>query len=262
MGMINYQGDLKPNSFTFQHSNFTAALIVRKPLNPWVTLRSGLLIGKVEGADRYNRGYLQPRNLSFFTYLKEAHAGFELSLLNFSATRFTPYFYGGIGVFHFNPYTYDRYNQKVFLNPLNTEGQGLPEYPEQKSYGLTQWVMPFGGGIRFALTKKITASVEFSQRKTFFDYLDDVSTHYVDQEILLMAKGPKAVELAFRSNELPGQPGYPAHGEQRGTPSEMDWYYFFGVTLEAHFNTLTDLFKSTNPSKRSYQQRCPRKISL
>ena len=36
-------------------------------------------------------------------------------------------------------------------------------------------------------------------RKTFTDYLDDVSTFYVDQTILQNAKGPKAVEMAYRA---------------------------------------------------------------
>src|SRR4051794_22958891 len=40
-GMINYEGDLKPNSFTFQHSNYFFSLFFRKPLNRWITWRSG-----------------------------------------------------------------------------------------------------------------------------------------------------------------------------------------------------------------------------
>ncbi len=49
-------------------------------------------------------------------------------------------------------------------------------------------------------------------RKTFTDYLDDVSTFYVDQTILQNAKGGKAVEMAYRANELKG--GAPLSGSR------------------------------------------------
>ena len=71
--MINYEGDLKPNSFTSDHSNYFFGLIVRKALNRWLTWPSGLSIGLVEGADRYNRDYLEPRNLSFYSHITEVY---------------------------------------------------------------------------------------------------------------------------------------------------------------------------------------------
>ena len=97
-GVINYQGDLNPNSFTLNHSNFATGIFTRKPLNRWLTLRAGITIGKIEASDSWNRDYLKSRNLSFTTSVKEAYAGFEITVLDMSAKRFTPYFYGGIAV--------------------------------------------------------------------------------------------------------------------------------------------------------------------
>ena len=175
--------------------------MLRKPFNRWFAVRGGVTIGKVEAADRYNRDYLQQRNLSFASGIKEVFAALEADILDISTKKFTPYAYGGIVLFHFNPYTYDANNQKVFLQPLSTEGQGLADYPDRKVYKLTQLAAAFGGGLRFALSDCSTISLEFSQRKTFTDYLDDVSTSHIDQSQLLAAKGPKAVELAFRGDE-------------------------------------------------------------
>lgn len=260
-GMINYQGDLNPNSFTFLNSNFAAGVTVRKPLNRWFAVRAGVNIGKIEAADRNNRDYLQPRNLSFVTNIKEAYAGLELTLLNSATSRITPYMYGGIAVFHFNPYTYDNDGRKTFLKPLSTEGQGLSQYPSQKPYNLTQLSLPFGGGIRYAVNDAINIGIEFSQRKSFTDYIDDVSTFFVDRNVLLQAKGAKAVELAYRGDELPGGvTAYPAHGEQRGTPSEMDWYYFLGTTIEIKLSALGSLFRRQNDVHGSYNMRCPKKV--
>lgn len=255
-GAINYQGDLQPGSFTFSHSNLALGLSIRKPLNRWITVRAGINYGTITASDSWNRDYLKPRNLSFTTTIKEAYAGLELTVLDLSVNKFTPYIYGGIAVFHFNPWTRDNAGVKTYLQPLSTEGQGLSQYPEQKTYQLTQLSIPFGGGVKYALSDAFSIGIEFSQRKSFTDYIDDVSTHYVDKDVLLAAKGPKAVELAYRGGLSPaGSPLYPAHGEQRGTPSEMDWYYFFGLTSEIKLNALSGLFSS----KRSVaSQRCPR----
>ena len=257
-GAMNYQGDLNPNSFKYSHSNFTGGLILRKPLNRWFTLRAGVTMGKIKADDKWNRDYLQVRNLNFTSDIKEAYLGLELTVLDISSKRFTPYLYGGIAVFHFNPWTYDNNSTKTYLKTLSTEGQGLPQYPTQKPYNLTQLALPFGGGLKFAVSDDFSVGIEFSQRKTFTDYLDDVSSHYVDRDALLQAKGAKAVELSFREDELPnGRPLFPGHGEQRGTPSEMDWYYFFGLTLEFKLNTLGGLF---NNNRSVSSQRCPNRF--
>ena len=138
---------------------------------------------------------------------------------------------------------------------MSTEGEGIAAFPSQKPYNLTEFAVPFGIGIKYAINDNINIGFELSQRKTFTDYLDDVSSHYVDYEKLLAAKGPKAVEMAYRG--IPASASgatYPANGEQRGTPSEMDWYYFSGLNIEIKLNALSHLFNGT---KRNYHQGCP-----
>ena len=262
-GAINYQGDVNPNSFTLSHSNFAAGIIIRKPLNRWFTLRAGATMGKIEAADQWNREYLKPRNLSFATTMKEAYIGLEITVLDMSAGRFTPYLYGGIAVFHFNPWTLDNTGTKTYLKPLSTEGQGLSQYPEKKTYNLTQLCLPLGGGIKFAVSDGLSVGLELSQRKSFTDYIDDVSGEYIDGGVLLREKGSKAVELAYRADELPGgRPFFPAHGDQRGTPSEMDWYYFVGLNLEMKLSSIGGIFNLFNNNNKAVaNQRCPRNVS-
>jgi hypothetical protein len=258
--LINYQGDLNPNSFTFGRSKFVIGAGIRQPLSRLFTVRAGMTFGKLEAADRYNRDYLKARNLSFYTNIKEAYAGLEFNFFNINANRITGYLYGGLAVFHFNPWAYDNDGNKTYLQPLSTEGQGLADFPSQRSYKLTQVSFPFGAGIKFAVSDDINIGIEFSQRKTFTDYLDDVSSFYVDRDKLLAAKGPKAVEMAYRTLPDPNSSAsYPVHGEQRGTPSEMDWYYFTGINFEMKLSAIAGMFRSAGRDK-SYHQRCPRKI--
>ncbi len=236
-----------------------ASLVFRQPLNRWFTWRVGISIAQIEGADRYNRDYLQPRNLSFYSNIKEIYTGLGVNMLDLSNNRFTPYVYGGIALYHFNPWTYDNTGAKVFLKPLSTEGQGLSQYPSQKPYRLTQLAIPFGIGAKYAINDCMYLGMEFSQRKTFTDYLDDVSSFYVDEDVLLQEKGPLAVSLAYRGDELPNGAGYPSHGTQRGTKTEMDWYYFLGVTFEMKISCLKATLSRLG-DKHSYtsnQRHCP-----
>jgi hypothetical protein len=138
--------------------------------------------------------------------------------------------FAGISLYHFNPYTKDSSNQKVYLRPLSTEGQGLAQYG--KRYALTQLALPFGAGLKFRLTDRVFLGAEIGLRKLFTDYLDDVSTNYADAADLLEARGQQAVDLAYRSDELPeGNPNYPEKGAQRGGSQQKDWYYFSGLHL-------------------------------
>ncbi|MCY7310704.1 MAG: DUF6089 family protein [Chitinophagaceae bacterium] len=258
-GGMNYQGDLKPKTFTIENSSPAIGISIRKPLNRWFSLRGGVNVGTIKAADAWNNEDLKVRNLSFTTTIKEAYLGLEVAILDISSGKFTPYMYGGIAVFHFNPWARDNNGVKTYLKPLSTEGQGLSAYPDSKPYNLTQISMAFGGGFRFAISDGLNIGLEFNQRKSFTDYIDDVSGNYVERDDLLQERGIKAVELAYRADEIPGgRPIFPSHGDKRGTPTEMDWYYFFGATMEVKLSSFGGLFKHT---KSLAGQRCPRNVN-
>lgn len=256
-GLSSYQGDLQPNSFSFSQSGKWGSIWVRKPITSRLSVKGGFSIGNVKAADANNRDYLKVRNLSFQSSIKEAFLELDLTIFNSDNNRILPYLHGGVSIFHFNPYTYDVNGDKYYLKPLGTEGQGLAS-TNKKEYSLYQPALTFGGGIRFAVSRNVTVGINASQRKTFTDYLDDVSGNYADEAELLQLRGPKAVELAFRGDELGNGATYPKSGEQRGTPTEMDWYYFAGVTMEIKFHAIGKLFGNLWPDQNDwYNKRCP-----
>ena len=112
----------------------------------------------------------------------------------------TPYVFGGIALYHFNPYTRDTSGTKYYLKPLSTEGEGFID--GRNNYNLTQFAIPFGAGVKLSLSDNVNVGFELGYRKLFTDYIDDVSTTYVDQSSLLVNRGSKAVELAYRGGEL------------------------------------------------------------
>jgi opacity protein-like surface antigen len=232
-GLSAYNGDLTEKYFPKKVTNGAIGITANYELKDKIMLRAGLTYSVVGGADRYSdKADLVIRNLSFETSITELSLVGEYYLYNLYDRRFSPYIFGGLAVFHFNPYTFTGNNNRVFLKPLSTEGQSLAAYPDRKPYSLTQMSIPFGGGVKFVVNDNLRVGLELGLRKLFTDYLDDVSTTYVDPNDLLAAKGQLAVDVSYRSDEVTGgNTAYPAKGFIRGSAKNKDWYYFFGIHL-------------------------------
>lgn len=236
-GFSNYLGDLQENSVTLEQSRRAYGAGVSYNINHHLALRGGVAWGKIGADDKTNTSTaLQLRNLSFQSSVKEAHLMAEWSLFDLRYRKLTPYVFGGLALYHFNPFTYDTLGSKIYLQPLSTEGQGLAGYPERKSYKLTQFALPVGAGIRLRLYDNITVSYELGLRKLFTDHLDDVSSTYVDQTALAADRGSTAVAMAYRGGELKNGNTYPAEGAIRGNPKLKDWYYMHGLTIGIGLN--------------------------
>jgi opacity protein-like surface antigen len=236
-GSANYSGDLQSKSFTLDQSLFHAGLGIAYQLNDQWMLRGGINFAQLNAQDKYQKNELRRlRNLSFATNLWEFHAAGEFHFLGLSDRVFSPYIMLGAAVFNYNPYAYSPVSaggQKVFLRLLSTEGQGLTGFPDRKPYQLTQIAIPYGAGVQMKLTEHFTAGVEIGYRKTFTDYIDDVSTTYVDPNALLAQRGPLALQMAFRTPEVPGHltDPYPIGSSNIRGGKAKDSYYFIGATI-------------------------------
>ena len=231
-GLAAYNGDLTEKILPKKVTNGALGITLNYELRDRFMIRGGITYAVVGGADRYSdKPDLVARNLSFETKVLEFSAIGEYYLFNLYTTRFSPYIFGGLAVYHFNPYAYNTSGEKVFLKPLSTEGQGIAGYPASKPYGLTQAAIPFGGGIKFAINDNLRVGVELGMRKLFTDHFDDVSGSYADPNDLLAAKGQQAVDMAYRADELPGGDPISIKGAQRGSPKSKDYYYFSGIHL-------------------------------
>ena len=247
-GGMNYIGDLNNQSaLTLPRPAFGGGIRYRLD-NRWA-LRGELSYGSVACEEDYNK----LRNLSFKSDIFELAALAEFNFAPFgpSATErlWTPYLFGGLAVFHFNPMA--RYiaglNEEHWaeLQPLCTEGQGTGEYPDRQVYPLTQISLPFGVGIKVRMGKVFSLAAEYGFRLTWTDYLDDVSKTYVGRDFLLAnsVDGALAAQLADRSGEM--EPGYVnAVGIKRGDDSLNDWYAYLHVSLGVSFDVLLGWMRS------------------
>jgi len=226
-GIAAYKGDLTQSDFPLKTIGPSFSLNLKYDRSDMVVLRFGLGWAKISGNDQHNKqDDIKRRNLNFKTDIFEANIAAEINLLDPEAYYSYPYLLTGIGLFHFNPYSYDKNGQKIYLHPLSTEGEGLPEYPGRKKYSLTQVYIPFGGGWKLKVKEKYIFSFEMAVRYLFTDYLDDVSATYINANTLRLHKGDKAVEMAFKQIG-----SFPNLGDQRGNPDVKDLYFFSGFKI-------------------------------
>ena len=199
LGTFNYTGDLV-RSYNFAFSQPAGTVFYRANVSKVISFRASLTAGKLSASDASNPidAFSSKRIASFNIFLMEVSGVYEYHFLDWKddrrRLRFTPYLFGGLALFNIS---------------------GGPAKTVQ--YSNVQLAIPFGGGIKYVLNPKYYMSLEFGVRKTFFDYLDNISDADVSQK-----------------------------NYQYGNKFDYDNYFFLGVTLT---RTFYDIPCPTNPYK-------------
>ncbi|MBL4704393.1 MAG: hypothetical protein JKY54_07720 [Flavobacteriales bacterium] len=237
VGGSYYLGDLNPGK-QFYKTKFTPGLLYRHNFKDhrWV-MRLQFIYGRVEAYDEDSKIQSDiDRNLDFQSSIIEFGPVFELNFLEYemgSKTNFgnrnkkngTACIFAGLTYFRMKPLG-RRGDDLMELQPLGTEGQGIESVNSKSRYKLNQISIPIGVGVKFNLSPRFAFSLEYGLRKTFTDYLDDVSGTYVAENILLDGNGPLTVEMANKSGDADI-----STGQQRGNSAVKDWYVFSGLIL-------------------------------
>jgi hypothetical protein len=197
IGTFNYTGDLV-RTYNFKYSKPAATVFYRSNLSKVVSLRTAITAGKIGASDESIDAFSTIRNASFDLFLIEASMAMEYHFLNWRETkrfvRFTPYLFGGIALFGISG-----------------------DVQKNAEYSNVQVSIPFGGGFKYVYNPKWYFSLEFGARKTFYDYLDNISA------------------------------GDPANKNyQYGNPNDNDNYYFIGLSITRTFYSIPC---PTNPYK-------------
>jgi opacity protein-like surface antigen len=238
VGGSYYIGDL--NSKQFQFTKPAGGIVFRYCFNKRAAIRANLLMGSITASDSYSDSQWQrDRNLDFKSSITELSTQFEFNFLNYKIggnddQNFSPYIFMGLAGFHFNPQGQTANGQWVALQPLSTEGEGLPAGSLSHQYKLTQVSIPFGVGFKTGFSKNMCVGFEWGMRKTFTDYLDDVSSTYYSPAILTNQIG--SLSAAMADKRLGKEPTISDVGTQRGNPGNKDWYSFFGIVLTIRIN--------------------------
>lgn len=216
----------------------------------FIGLRFEGTFGKVAGSDSdikpddFVAGFRYRRNLSFrsdideMMLVAEVHPLFAKKYsIGHKLPRISPYLLGGIGFFTFGPQA--RLNGEwVYLRSLSTEGQGFPEYPDRKVYSVQQFCFPVGGGLKYKFSPLFNFSAEVVYRILNTDYLDDVSTTYIDREVFTKHFTGKQLDQALLLNDRMSELDPNLHsfdGQQRGNPNSNDAYFTINFKVGVNF---------------------------
>jgi hypothetical protein len=187
LGTFTYTGDLAQN-YSFSNSKFAATAFYRNNLSKVVSFRVSATGGNLAASDRRPAdAFAQQRNASFNLFVFEAATVFEYHFLDWRderrLLRATPYLFGGLGLF------------------------GMSGNVEKTTeYSNVQGMIPFGVGAKYVINPLWYISLEFGMRKTFTDYVDNISV---------------------------GDPDLKNY--QYGFTNDNDRYFFLGLTLTRTF---------------------------
>lgn len=188
------------------------------------------------------------RNLSVRTDLLEAAFTFEVMPFQSTPVLNRMYFGTGIGGSYFQPKA--EFNDEWYkLRPLGTEGQNY--LADAQPYSSMTVVIPFTVGYKIPVGSYSTLNIDLGLRKTFTDYLDDVSTVYANSTAIAEAGGPIAATLADRSAT-----GF-AEGSQRGNSESNDSYFFIGLKFQRVIgaNKMTSCTNFDDPNRKVRKRR-------
>jgi len=229
LGTTYYIGDLNPSRHFNSLSHFGGGLVYKYNFNNRYAFQLLGLFGRLEGDDILSDDPVDlQRNLHFKTTVWEASATVEVNFFEYRSGKnkrnYTPYLFAGLGYFRVDPRA--RIGDTWFdLQPLGTEGQGTSQSAEEQ-YNLDHLNLPFGVGFK-ATAGRMDFSIHWGLRRTWTDYIDDVSGNYVDNDILSLENGPLAGALADQN--LSGTPNIA--GVARGNAQTRDWYVYSGFTI-------------------------------
>ena len=198
LGTFNYTGELS-GFYNFKYSKPAATVFYRSNLSKVISFRTRITAGMIGASDDHSDALSSQRDASFDLFLFEVSGVAEYHFLNWREgkrfVRFSPYFFAGLGLF----------------------GISGNDDPKPAEYSNIQGAIPFGAGIKYVYNPKWYFSLEFGARKTFFDYLDNVSAGDPDQK-----------------------------NYQYGNPNTNDAYYFLGISIT---RTFYDIPCPKNPYK-------------
>ena len=241
LGTSYYLGDL--NTTHFNQSSATAGLVIRKNIDKRFVYKAEVMYLNLKSDERQSSDTIAlDRGLHFRSPIYELSGQIEFNFLPYQSGNplytWTPFVYTGISIFSFNPQAENINGEWVDLQELGTEGQGTTtdfDGNTRSKYSLIQFAIPIGGGLKIAVNENFNIVLEYGARKTFTDYLDDVSTTYAGPNI----NGSWPVEMSDLAQQMSDPNGTHVKDEQRGNPDKKDWYSFAGITLSFKLNNNT-----------------------
>lgn len=209
LGGANYLGEMGGQEETrrdfvydmkLSQTRWAVGAFARYRISPLISTSINFTYGRIQGDDALSTNRARrARNLSFRNDMFELNTRGEIVFYNEHDVGnrgrrrldFKAFAFLGVGALMHNPKA-NYAGSWVALRPLQTEGP-------LNSYNRVTFTIPTGLGFYFTYKRRQRFGWELGWRTTFTDYLDDVSTSYVDPSTL---SDPTAIALSNRNPEL------------------------------------------------------------
>jgi len=238
LGAAHYFGDLN-NRAALNRPKIAVGGFFRKQFGGYKGLRISAHFAQLGYSDVYSKNdYQKRRNLSFNTNIWEIALQGDFNFFKYIPGdpdyNFTPYVTLGVGVFNYDPYAFYQ-GQKVFLRPLNTEGETF--YQNRKAYGTMAICFPIGFGVKYSINESVNLSFEITHRFTTTDYIDDVSTTFIGADKFPSPNGQPS--LAYLLQDRSYETGEPIgiEGRQRGWSKQKDQYIIAEIGISFNLSS-------------------------
>lgn len=254
LGGANQEGTYFLKDFEFSMTRPVTTAGYRYIINKYMKAGGNISFGILRGDDKLTKEpFRNNRNLHFrspilelgavyeyYPFKERTNTPYQLRGAGGNSWLISPYLFAGISGIWFNPKAKYTDGKWYALQPLSTEGQGLPGGP--KPYKRINISIPVGLGLKYAFDKHWSMGFEISRRFVFTDYLDDVSGVYYDASIIQAAKGDAAAYFSNPANNIfPEELGgssvgcQTCAGQQRGNNKKNDAYMYAIFTVNYRF---------------------------
>ncbi len=256
LGGRNQVGTQSLLDLDFRSTRFGGHIGMRYFLMERLAIQTTFAANIISGYDELtNEFYRQDRNLHFRSPIYELSVRLEYKIRKekaghrydlrgvrgLRASKFVAYAFVGLGGFYFNPKAKIE-DTWVALQPIGTEGQNFME--TRKPYSRISVSIPLGIQFKYLANRYWAFSFEIGPRILFTDYVDDVSTTYVNPDLVAeydntvpdnvarYASDPRySAELDINGLHTNANGNYSFYNSQRGDPYDNDSYIFAMLTV-------------------------------
>ena len=177
---------------------------------------------QLNGSDEKS-GYRPERGLSFKTNVHDFALIAEFNFFDyFTGSRrngLSPYLFGGLSVFYFNPKAHDG---KELHDEITDVEYDKDDNEYKVNYSLVNLSIPFGIGVKYSVNKKLGTALEWRWDLTVTDWLDDFHAYYPSDN----NEYSDPTNFTNNSGDL---------YIQRGNKSDNDWYGYLNFSLTYKF---------------------------
>ena len=224
VGLSYYMGDINPK-MPLRQSSLGLGAVVRYYGGTRWAFRLSYSYLNLRGDDAVSN-FMPKRGLAFKTTAHDVSIVAEFNFFDYftgsKRSYISPYIFGGISGFYFNPKALDG----TQLSGISTDVEDYGSKSDSLKYSNWSASVPFGVGVKYSAGKKVGLALEWRMHLTFTDWIDDCHAYY-----------PNYDETKPNSQYI--DPGNLA-GEgklyiQRGNRHDTDWFGYLNFSIVYKF---------------------------